>query len=201
MEAADFIRLLRRPRSLDIGTLAELEQKLAQFPYCSALRVLYLKNLHLLSSEKFSEELKVSAVLIPDRKKLFESVHETATNSAEIQVATSTYTVESAFEKEEYSEYADSRFFSTLNKKEISHEHSGNSLGLPAVEDEENELELEEKIDLSADDDFITESLALVFEKKGKIKEAIKTYEKLCLKYPEKSTYFATQIQNLSIKL
>jgi hypothetical protein len=50
-------------------------------------------------------------------------------------------------------------------------------------------------------DSFMTETLARIYEKQGLLKKAIFAYEKLSLKYPEKSTYFATQINRLKSQI
>ena len=55
-------------------------------------------------------------------------------------------------------------------------------------------------IDLEADeedDDLVTETLATIYYKQGAFKKAIRTYEKLCLIYPHKMTYFADLIQKI----
>ena len=44
----------------------------------------------------------------------------------------------------------------------------------------------------------MTETLAEVYFKQGKLKKAIKAYEILALKYPEKSGFFADQIQKIT---
>lgn len=46
-------------------------------------------------------------------------------------------------------------------------------------------------------DDFVTETLARIYAKQGNYPKAIRTYQKLSLKYPEKSTYFAALIEEL----
>jgi hypothetical protein len=60
----------------------------------------------------------------------------------------------------------------------------------------------EEQEDLSAsstaeDPQLATETLALVYLKQGRKEEALDVYEKLCLKFPEKSSYFAKKILDI----
>lgn len=61
----------------------------------------------------------------------------------------------------------------------------------------------EEQEDLSApsseeDNQLITETLALVYLKQGRKDKALDVYEKLCLKFPEKSSYFAKKIIDIN---
>jgi len=57
------------------------------------------------------------------------------------------------------------------------------------------------KLSVTESDDLVTETLAKVFEDQGKYDKAIKAYEKLRLKFPEKSVYFAGRINAVEKKL
>jgi len=56
------------------------------------------------------------------------------------------------------------------------------------------------KLDRVADESFVTETLAKVYERQGNHQKAKEIYEKLQLKYPEKKSYFAALIENLDSK-
>ncbi len=46
-------------------------------------------------------------------------------------------------------------------------------------------------------DEFVTETLARIYAKQGSYHKAIRAYQKLSLKFPEKTTYFAALIEDL----
>ncbi|PLX07742.1 MAG: hypothetical protein C0596_09970 [Marinilabiliales bacterium] len=50
---------------------------------------------------------------------------------------------------------------------------------------------------LSEDEELFSETLAKIYIKQEHYDKAILTYEKLCLKYPEKNIYFVSQIEKI----
>ncbi len=71
MTTNELYALLKTPSLLNAKTLSELKELLAMFPYFQVVKMLYLKNLHILNDPSFADELKRLAVGITDRRKLF----------------------------------------------------------------------------------------------------------------------------------
>jgi len=54
---------------------------------------------------------------------------------------------------------------------------------------------------LREDEDLATETLARIYLEQGYLRKALSVFRILILKYPEKSSYFAAQIQKLEQEL
>lgn len=71
MKAEDLYTLMDDPSLLNAETLAPLREIVDEYPYFHVARMLYLKNLEVTGDAQFAEELRKTAVYVPDRKKLF----------------------------------------------------------------------------------------------------------------------------------
>lgn len=67
------------------------------------------------------------------------------------------------------------------------------------MESEQEQIDLAAK-SLKDPDEFMTETMAKLMIKQGKVKKGLDIYKKLGLKFPEKSAYFVTQIQKIKSK-
>ena len=57
------------------------------------------------------------------------------------------------------------------------------------------------RLSVQEDDDLVTETLANIYVHQQHFEKAIKAFEKLQLKYPEKSSYFANRIKDIQNQL
>jgi tetratricopeptide (TPR) repeat protein len=57
------------------------------------------------------------------------------------------------------------------------------------------------RLSVTENPEIVTETLALIYMQQGDFNRALRAYEKLSLKYPEKSSYFASQIKIIKQKL
>lgn len=85
-------------------------------------------------------------------------------------------------------------------QKEIIDSFISSNVGIIKADADNDEYS---KVDLAKEsgqlsDKVISENFAKVLAQQGKIKKAIEMYEKLSLKYPEKSSYFASLIKKLN---
>jgi hypothetical protein len=244
--------LLQNPEIMDSGDLKALENSVKEYPFYQLAHVLLLHQLKKDDPEKFDSQLRISAIHIPDRKKLYNLLfHYNTTITAEtvkeeinqtLQVDESVefqfdntkpeITIDEKIDQSiplsdapkiellEIDELSDA--INDAPETEISSENVS-SEDTEDIEDESldkkfsliekfieknpaftpNKLDLNEiREDISVnsiqeDDSLVTETLATIFEMQKLYEKAIDIYEKLILKFPEKSTYFASRINEL----
>ena len=94
-------------------------------------------------------------------------------------------------------------YFSKADFDELSQEEKAPEIKFGAPADNEERVADEVSADAEVDFesmDFITETLAAIYADQGYYDKAIDAYAKLILLYPEKSTYFASLVNEIKSK-
>ncbi len=195
MEKELFYKLSQNPSKLSRDTLEGLKKLTEDFPQFHAAWMLYLKNLKDLNHPEFDEALKKAAPILPDRKHLYRFLHskiEPPGLRQDRNIAgnpVSEYTLEKP---------DDAHTGDNLIDKFLSTTHSPLKLNKPLPESQplaaENEIIAKS---LTEDEDLVTETLANIYTRQKKYDKALEAFKKLCLKYPEKNSYFATRIEEI----
>lgn len=73
-----FYAMLSAPAGLNQSTLSEVQDLVAEFPFCEAGRMLLVKNLHAVGSVRFQAELRRTAMHVSSRQVLRDLVNSTA---------------------------------------------------------------------------------------------------------------------------
>ena len=219
MKKDQFIAYIRQPELLNESTLTGLKEMIEDYPYFAVARMLYLRNLLNIGSYKFESELAKHAIFIPDRAMLFRLLNlqqrpeerfellpydtdlfdnfiekvpaaeeQVIPDELQIQYITPFQLIDEQPEKPV--EKRKTNF--DLIDKFINEHASTITVQAPTpvaieIKPEKNEIA----------EDFITETLAAIYLKQGLYEKALRSYEKLSLKFPEKNAYFAGQIENI----
>ncbi|MCQ2350826.1 MAG: hypothetical protein MJ003_02505 [Paludibacteraceae bacterium] len=187
MTAKELIKYMNSPELLNKHTLPEIKELSKTYPYFQSAALLYLKNLKATDDLMYQSELKRIALLVPDRRRL-----EEVMESKSVKQSVINENVEIPDDTE--NDNAPKLRHSDLIDSFISKNPHISPVG--EVSDEFNITEISDNENVT--DSIFTESLAKVYIKQKQYSKAIRIFEKLNLKYPEKSSYFAEQIENLN---
>lgn len=216
MTADQLYQFMLNPDGMNRDTLQDLRDMTEQYPAFETAWILYLKNLKLLKDSSFEQELINGAIRIHDRRKLYLFLNQKTAEQAIAQPEITTpdeardldllhlavpteYRIEAVEDTEEtIGEIARSIQKKPSKKHTLIEKFLEAQPKMPVVKDEEPESPMESwKPKEQESDDLVTETLALIYAQQGYYKKAIQIFEKLSLKYPEKSTYFAAQIEKI----
>ena len=171
MNVQDYFLLLRHPE-LANSYLSELEDMLVRYPWFMSGKLLLSAGYHTLPETDVKKKILQREM----------ALHSFACNYHPIQITPSHGQPDTM---------AVINRFLTQPPKRITPP--------PFRQGEESEVE-----DLAAANgqqaEVASEPLALIYEKQGLYSQAIEIYEKLSLKFPEKSIYFANRITELRTK-
>ncbi|RIJ49079.1 hypothetical protein D1614_05795 [Maribellus luteus] len=194
MKREQFTKYLHNSALLNRESLEQLRILTDEFPWFQAGWMLYLKNLKKIDSPQFEEVLKKVAVMVPDRKQLYKFLNneicfqplEVSTDSAFL------YKLENTASVEVQGNSLIDRFLNS----------GPSSFSRPNHRPQPPELAVAKDImdkSVSENDELITETLANIYFQQKNYTKAIESFEKLSLKFPEKSVYFASRIKEIEV--
>lgn len=193
MHTETFYNLLNNQHLLNSDSEAELKLVTEKYPWFNLGWMLYLKNLKLNESPDYPLVLRKVAVRVPDRKLLYNFLN------AEIQKKAEKPDSENVLNSlEEYDETAEISAGNPLIDNFLNSNHASIRRTQGEEENAEtgNRIEIIEKSD-AENEELITETLAGIYFQQKNYEKALSAFKKLSLKYPEKSIYFATQIEEI----
>ncbi len=179
-----FLNYIKHPEQLDVNSLPAIKDLVQQYPYFQAARMLYIRNLKNTDDLSYHAELKKGAINVPDRVRLEQIMNKAASEKkgqSTVTVVADDANIESVPQLK-HQDLIDSFITANPHIKPVG---------------EVSDVETVVLDNTNVTDSIFTESLAKIYIKQGQYDKAIRIFEKLNLKYPEKSSYFADQIRFL----
>ncbi|MCH2034560.1 MAG: hypothetical protein MK202_13700 [Tenacibaculum sp.] len=223
-----YIYILNNPSFIEKQDAGEIKAVIDKYPYFQSARALFLKALKEQESFKYNNELKLTASFTTDRSILFnfitsELFKENEKSEAKKEIKSGDSPVNElekvksdlgigepiAFTKNETHSFNQwLQLSSGTIKKIVPIEEKSlqdniidkfiaNNPKISRIN--KNSSAITKAIETTQEPLLMTETLAKIYLEQKKYDNAIKAYEILSLKYPEKSTFFADQIKKIRI--
>jgi hypothetical protein len=197
MNSQEILKYLKNPALLSETTLPRVRELTLEYPWFQTGWILYAKNLEILKHEDYLSVLAHTALIVPDRKWLKNFMEGTLKKGRNIQVSEE-YQLEVS-DNETRDDHSEVTVKSSKSRLIEDFLENGATFKTMTAEDSD-----QQPVDLAAkavaiNDEIVTEKFANLLVRQKKVEEAINVFEKLSLKFPEKSIYFAARIEEVKI--
>ena len=192
--------IIADPTSINKEGISQLNEIIKEFPYFHTGQLLLCKGLHNIDSIRFKTQLRKAASYAANRKVLFQLI-----NKQQNKKNKKTIHINNELIKDEYHSFIDWLSIIKTEKIDRSKNMKSNQIIDIFIKNQpnlsrNNKQEFFKSTDIGKksiieNKDLITETLAKVYTKQQHFDKAISVYQKLSLKYPQKSSYFADQIK------
>ena len=198
-------KAVKNPNLIDDNLVSDLSQLVKKYPYFQTAHILLSKGLNNIDSVRFNSKIKKAAAYSSNRKILFKIISDKS-NLQNNQEKEKNYANKQSLEFSQNEMHSFNEWLTITKASKISRLTSEddklikNFISLkPSVKIKKDKKFFKSvdiaKSSLKENTDLITETLARVYLEQEHFNKAINAYEKLKLKFPQKSTLFAEQIK------
>jgi hypothetical protein len=183
--------------SIDKKEIKELNEIIQKYPYFQTTHLLLCKGLHNTESIRYKTQLRKAGSYSANRKILYKLINsgKSKTNKSQEKIILGN----------EYHSFLDWLYIIKAEKINRFDNKKSDILIGRFIENQPKISQINKhqffkpsdiaKKSILENHDLVTETLAKVYVKQNHFEKAILAYQKLSLKYPQKSSYFAEQIK------
>ena len=213
----EFIHLLLNPDRLKESDYRLFDDVINKYPLFSVIRMMQIISARKEEPDIFRAVLKKNSAYLNNQSSMYRILNEMLSVKKPGDLSGEDFSLESDLKPGE--EHDRSGYMFVQDDELLSFDYKGKALQADTdikkkkeelisrfINGDHRVIRADKPVDLSGDaaqdsvlqhDSLITDTLAKIYVKQGLYSRAIYAYEKLILKYPIKSAYFASQIEEI----